>query len=173
MPRSSIIINTRTGNLRSGSAARYRGELPNDLLSTPNRSFCFARRAIQKNLSGTCALLAVLHCLQCFGVALGQPLTPPRLSIQPLANRSVRVAWPNSAAGFVLEESSGPSSTLWQAVGRTPIEQDNQFAVTVDASAGNRFFRLRLPLFTTIEETSPVNGETGVAVIRETIVRFT
>jgi hypothetical protein len=43
----------------------------------------------------------------------------------------------------------------------------------VNSAEGNQFFRLRLPSFTSIGETSPVDGETGVAVIRETIVHFT
>src|SRR5207249_5694527 len=43
---------------------------------------------------------------------------------------------------------------------------------TLPVSATAQFFRLRQPPFTSIAATSPVDGETGVAATRETIVRF-
>jgi hypothetical protein len=100
------------------------------------------------------------------------------LSIQPLPENKVRVAWTNTATGFVLEQADflGPA-TLWTPIAQAPDVADNQFGISLSASAPRRFFRLRtsgdggLPL-TTVAETSPARGETGVAVTRETVLRF-
>ena len=74
----------------------------------------------------------------------------------------------------MLESANALSSPIaWSPVTQTPVLQDNQFSVTLQATGGNRFFRLRLPGLTTIRQSSPANGEEGVAVIRETIVWFT
>ena len=51
--------------------------------------------------------------------------------------------------------------------------QGNQLSVILDASSGQAFFRLRAtPTLTSITASSPTDGETGVAVTRETIVHF-
>src|SRR5438874_345474 len=100
--------------------------------------------------------------------------TSPRLTVQSAGPQSLQIAWPDTAIGFVLEQSSFlADSSLWQPVIQVPTDQNNQFSVLVNAAQGNQFFRLTLPPFTSIRETSPVDGETGVAVIRETIVHFT
>jgi beta-lactamase superfamily II metal-dependent hydrolase len=49
---------------------------------------------------------------------------------------------------------------------------DNQFSITLTTSEPSRFFRLRVPGLTTIRTSSPLNGEEGVAVSRETVVTF-
>ena len=98
---------------------------------------------------------------------------PPTLSVRAPGNQSLRLAWPKAATGFVLEETEriSPSPT-WQALAPAPQTEGDEFAVTVSVSAGNRFFRLRKPPLTTIMQSSPADGETGVAVTRETIVHF-
>ena len=53
------------------------------------------------------------------------------------------------------------------------MAQGNQFAVTLDANGSARFFRLHsVRTLTQVAETSPAPGEAGVAVTRETILRF-
>src|SRR5262245_55525475 len=98
----------------------------------------------------------------------------PALQVQSLDRQNIQLSWPSTAAGLVLEEavSLGPDAA-WQEVTVTPQLKDNRFMVSQSAVAGMRFFRLHLPSFATIRESSPVNGETKVAVLRETIVRFT
>ncbi len=69
---------------------------------------------------------------------------PPSLSIRALANQSVRLAWPKSAAGFVLETTDRLSpSPAWQLVAEQPLVEGEEFAVTLTASDDSRFFRLR------------------------------
>lgn len=99
----------------------------------------------------------------------------PRLSIQAVNNQQVRISWPSTSSGFELE-SANPLGRppVWSKLTQTPLEQGASLVVTADASRGERYFRLRAasPALTTIIETSPANGETGVAVSRETMVRF-
>ena len=62
-------------------------------------------------------------------------------------------------------------STIWQPIQQSPINQNNQFSISLSAAAGSRYFRLSQPL-TRIASTSPVDQEQGVSVNRETIVYF-
>jgi hypothetical protein len=106
--------------------------------------------------------------------AFAQPAAAVRLSIQRQASQNIRIAWPESATGFVLESANLLSSPIvWSQVAQTPVLQNNQFSVTLPSAGGSRFFRLRLPGLTRIRASSPANGEEDVAVIRETIVGFT
>ncbi|MCI0540529.1 MAG: hypothetical protein L0Z50_35460, partial [Verrucomicrobiales bacterium] len=118
--------------------------------------------------------LKTLFC--CYAGLLGTVLAlpaPPTVQIQSLDRQSIQVSWPGTAAGFVLEESTFVGTdAVWREVAITPQLNDNRFTVSRPASSGVRFFRLREPPFTTIRESSPGNGETDVAVLRETIVRF-
>ena|SRR6266545_2134250 len=98
------------------------------------------------------------------------------LSIHATANKITQITWASGITDLVLEETSalGPSA-LWRRVTQSPALANNQYSVTLDASGGTRFLRLRsgaLEPLTTIRETSPADGETGVAVTRETIVHF-
>jgi len=99
---------------------------------------------------------------------------PPKLSIETAGSQTLRVSWANAAVGSSWNRAvSVAESSLWQPVIQIPAAENNQFSVLVNAAQGNQFFRLTLLPFTSIGETSPVDGETGVAVIRETIVHFT
>jgi hypothetical protein len=112
--------------------------------------------------------ISMLVCLVGLASISAHAIPPPRLLIQPLAGSKVAVTWTNDGSGFVLEQASSIGSpTLWQPIQQIPLEQNNQFSVTFDTSIGNRFFRLHGPPLTSIRESSPANGETGVAVIRE------
>src|SRR5262245_1007776 len=97
----------------------------------------------------------------------------PSLTIQVLNSQTVQITWPGAGAGLVLEQTSRiGDAAAWQAVNVPPALQGGQFSLLLPISARSQFFRLRRP-FTSIKETSPVDGETGVAVLRETIVHFT
>ncbi|MCI0536406.1 MAG: Ig-like domain-containing protein [Verrucomicrobiales bacterium] len=98
------------------------------------------------------------------------------LSIRATANKATQITWASGITDLMLEETSelGPSA-LWRPIALSPALANNQYSVTVDASGGARFFRLHsgaLEPLTTIRESSPADGETGVAVTRETIVHF-
>ncbi|MBI2927013.1 MAG: hypothetical protein HYY24_15065, partial [Verrucomicrobia bacterium] len=108
-------------------------------------------------------------------VAEGQPA----LSIELEDARTVRLSWPVAAGDFVLEETAALSGApTWTTLPLTPTRVGDQFVVLLVASEEGRYFRLRqqtvppVPL-TTIRESSPRTGESGVAVTRETIVYFT
>src|SRR6187401_1039510 len=109
--------------------------------------------------------------LACF-TAAGQ--TRPSLSIDVVAPQTLRIAWTNSAVGFGLEQSGSVGvGAFWQRVKAPIVEESNQLLIVLNATPFDQFFRLRLPVSTGIADTSPVDGETGVAVTRETIIHFT
>ncbi len=93
--------------------------------------------------------------------------------IQSQDEQSIRLTWPYTSPGFVLDEAGLIGGTVpWLPVRAVPLLQGNQFTVSLPVSATARFFRLRLPGLTIINQTSPLDGETGVAVTRETIIRL-
>ena len=100
----------------------------------------------------------------------------PNLQITKQSGQQVRVAWPQSANGFILEVTPalGPNAN-WTTVSTSPIPQGAEFMVTIPASDTQRFYRLRqiIQELTTLLDTSPEQGEAGVAVTRETVLRFT
>ena len=115
--------------------------------------------------------LAILAGL-CLSKATAQTSTPP-LSGRLLTKHQIVVAWSNAIPAVQLEQTSALSATnVWQAVSQAPVAQGAQKSVTLDASSGNRFFRLVAQALTRIPSTSPLDGEDGVSVNRETIVYF-
>lgn len=118
-------------------------------------------------------------CRCLFGLA-GVGLTPttiaqPKLAVTRLSATSVQLSWPGAEPGFQLEASSQLGAAAnWQAVAPVPVLVAGQYSVTVQAGETPRFFRLRSAAagLTSILETSPGSGESGVAVTRETIIRF-
>ncbi len=73
--------------------------------------------------------------------------TPLPLSVQVLAKTgALQLSWPASGETFALESSDKLSGGNWQAVTNSPAVSSNRVVVLLEASAGNRFFRLhRLP----------------------------
>jgi hypothetical protein len=77
-----------------------------------------------------------------------EPPPPPQLAIEHTAN-NVRLSWPLSASGFVLDETSAlespPTATVWSEI-PAPYESDGtvNFA-TLPLAAENKFYRLRKP----------------------------
>src|SRR5262245_23945357 len=106
-----------------------------------------------------------------------QPIADPELIIRELAAGKIEIAWPMSAVGFVLESTDALSEgAVWLPLGAGVIQQQGEFGVSISPSRRTQFFRLRqevAPKPTTLRTTSPLDGETGVAVTRETILYFT
>src|SRR6185436_235629 len=76
--------------------------------------------------------------------ALAQITEGPRLSIAPVADGKVRLAWTNSATGFVLEQTPELlSNTIWSAVPKPPTAEDGEFRVSLSLDGASQFFRLR------------------------------
>ncbi len=70
---------------------------------------------------------------------LGGPAEPPTLQFS-LTGKQLTLSWPADAVGFTLESADALPATTWNAV---PGVVNNQ--VTIDVSAGTRFYRLRSP----------------------------
>src|SRR5690348_15840251 len=103
----------------------------------------------------------------------GTAATAPGLSVLQDGLSRLKFAWTSETPDFVLE--SAPSiltNAFWSPVDGFVTRQGNDWTVSQEISPGwpRHFYRLVLPL-SRIVESSPLNGETGVAVIRETIVR--
>jgi len=63
----------------------------------------------------------------------------PTLSVA----QKVVVAWPSSAATWMLESADTTPSANWTIVTNTPVIVDGQSAVILDCSAGRKFYRMR------------------------------
>ena len=73
----------------------------------------------------------------------------PLLSVETLPNGNVRVFWPASATGFVLDQATGlavsPSPTVWTPVGLAYQTNASQISIIAAPSPSQRYFRLRKP----------------------------
>jgi hypothetical protein len=70
-----------------------------------------------------------------------------RLRIEQLGEE-LRVSWPSSATGYVIEEADAlnPASVLWRQVPVAYYQSNpTDIYITVPATEGNRFYRLRKP----------------------------
>jgi NO-binding membrane sensor protein with MHYT domain len=70
-------------------------------------------------------------------LAMVGPQSAPTLSYS-LAGKQLTLFWPADMVGFTLEYAASLPATSWTSVGGVVNNQ-----VTVDASSGMRFFRLR------------------------------
>ncbi len=68
---------------------------------------------------------------------------PPSLSIFATSTNTVVIAWPASAAGYVLEQKSNLVSSAWVGQNATPNAVNRENQVTVFPSAGGMLYRLR------------------------------
>ena len=84
-----------------------------------------------------CAL-GVLAC--CASVSAQSPVpVPVALTLGAVSNQSVRLSWPASATGFVLEETGAlGEAAIWKPVSETPALQNNQLSVSVGATEKSR-----------------------------------
>ncbi|MBE7504149.1 MAG: Ig-like domain-containing protein [Verrucomicrobiales bacterium] len=117
----------------------------------------------------------VYHCVW-LGLLAGTALgATPALEIEALPGGRFRIGAPAAAAGFALEESAAVGALAsWSRVPGSPATAGGPWAVVVTVGAQHRFFRLAQVSGAParIVETSPVDGETGVSVNRETVFRF-
>lgn len=111
-------------------------------------------------------------CLIAGGLAIAQP----RLSVELESASTIRLSWEDPGGRFALESSQAlGAAAFWQPLDMPPPVQGASRRVSVAVTAQTRYFRLigsgaDTPL--TLVESSPAPGETGVAVTRETILRF-
>jgi hypothetical protein len=121
--------------------------------------------------------LAALLLVGAIALSSGTSHAQPALEVRSGTDASVTLRWPASSPGFALESTPALGSTAnWTAVSTPPTPSGIHFQVTVRPGDQARFFRLRQtlgPTTTAVADVSPGFGETGVAVTRETIVRFT
>jgi hypothetical protein len=96
-----------------------------------------------------------------------------QLGATALPDQSVRLAWPEVTGRYQLE-SAATVDQGWQNYATAPLIVGSESVIQVPGNESSRFFRLRLisPDWLTVLSTSPAHGETGVAVTRETIFRF-
>lgn len=67
------------------------------------------------------------------------------LAIRKVGSSQVCFSWPTNAVGFSLEFTTDLSTQAWTSNTNTPVIIGNQFTVTVDSTAGQRFYRLHSP----------------------------
>jgi RHS repeat-associated protein len=100
----------------------------------------------------------------------------PRLQVRELPGRQIQLSWPQEASDFVLEVTSALSPAApWNLFTVEPVPEAKEWVVRVTPGSANSFFRLRQATpggLTRVIATSPAAGETGVAVTRETVIRF-
>jgi hypothetical protein len=108
-------------------------------------------------------------------VTMGSPPARPELGIATLGDGRVELRWMNAPAGLVLERTDSLATPIqWRAVAESPQIDGERRVLRLSPSNTGRFFRLRSGggVVTKIAGTSPANLEEHVAVIRETVVRF-
>jgi len=68
----------------------------------------------------------------------------PQLAVNHAGNNAV-LSWPVSAAGFVLEYTTTLAPPDWTLDPNTPVVIGDQNSVTVEATSGTKFYRLKKP----------------------------
>jgi len=77
-------------------------------------------------------------------VSAVQTANAPALAIARAGN-SVLVAWPSSAASFVLQQNTSLATTNWTASGYSVTTLNGTNSITITPPNGNLFFRLVNP----------------------------
>jgi hypothetical protein len=116
----------------------------------------------------------VLLCL--FPHAGAQNDLRPSLSVRSVSNQSIELSWPQGASGYAVEQANSLTPpVVWQGVDGSPGTAGGNYILTLPLTDRCGFYRLvqrgGAPS-ARIASTSPLPGETGVAVTRETIFRF-
>jgi RHS repeat-associated protein len=88
---------------------------------------------------GWSALTALGFCL----MSNAQAQTPPQLVIEIEGPAHVRLSWPSTATGFLLEETGQLPAGPWLPVSQTPELVNQAFSLRVIHQEAERFFRLR------------------------------
>lgn len=71
------------------------------------------------------------------------PGLSPRLHIRLIAPRQVQLAWSTNWPDYTLERASCLPGAQWESVAGSPAVQEDQWVVSVEAGAGEGYFRLR------------------------------
>ena len=93
-------------------------------------------------LSGTDRNAVFSYLANKYGISIGT--LPPPLTV----NRTgvdITISWPASATGFQLESSAVLPAATWTTVPFAPPPPGQDPSVTVTATGGNTFYRLRQP----------------------------
>ena len=70
------------------------------------------------------------------------PVVPVPLTLTRTGGE-VQIAWPATAVGYLLETTPHLGVTTWEPAPQTPVVVNDQFIVTVPATAAEQYFRLR------------------------------
>lgn len=80
-----------------------------------------------------------------FRILMPGATVPVSLSATPSANQ-LMLSWPAAAAGYHLEESTNVAlADSWFPVAQSTVTNAGQISVTVPATTGSKFFRLKSP----------------------------
>lgn len=103
-------------------------------------------------------------------------LEGPKLFLNSKPDGAIEISWLISTPAFRLESSlSLGRIALWQPVTQAPVVSGDRWVTSVRPLEKTSFFRLRQgssPPGARVRDASPAPGESGVAVTRETILRF-
>jgi hypothetical protein len=66
----------------------------------------------------------------------------PRLTITITGPSTVTISWPYPSLGFGLQQNGNLTTTNWTSVGTTPVQDGDNWKVTVTPTVGNKFYRL-------------------------------
>jgi hypothetical protein len=106
-------------------------------------------------------------------ISVAATLAQPVLEIREQPAGRLDIRWSNQPPGFVLESTGSLTPPAdWAPFPQPPVVSGDLSTVTVDPSVEVRFYRLRASALTGVLTTSPLPGESGVSVTRETIVRL-
>jgi hypothetical protein len=72
-------------------------------------------------------------------------LPQARLRIAAVERGSIQISWATNFTEHVLESAPGLPAASWNTVTNDVAVTGNRFAVTVEANAAQRFYRLRKP----------------------------
>lgn len=100
-------------------------------------------------------------------------LAQPRLEVLRASESTLEFRWPDTGVRFSLERAAQLAPIPdWESMGQPLPPVNGMYSFKIQALEDRpRFFRLRSTA-TSIESISPANRETGVAVTRQTIIRF-
>ena len=99
------------------------------------------------------------------------------VQIELLPGRELRLSWPGEPRDYAVEQAESLEPPVgWTPVGVAAAASGGQSTLTLGVESASRYFRLRqlngLPPLTTIVASSPLNGEDGVSVTRQTVFDF-
>ncbi len=119
---------------------------------------------------------AVAIVSSCLWLGLNSGQAQPALQMERMPDGRLRLHWPQDASGFALEAATALSAGAdFEAAAETPELIGGEWTVTLGGAPVTRFFRLRqltAPRAVRVVSSSPQDGESGVAVTRETVIRF-